>query len=221
MKNILLLLIPIFTFSQVKLPNVPQPTQFQHYGNQNFGVPTNMQPPNPLATFYGTDEQNRIQKQNQQIIQEVERNEKQRIETLNQLRKDINESYATNSINYNLPSFSNIKGTEYYRQVFEEMLTLNVETYSIKDVNFKIENAYFENKLEKEEFDKTINQIAEFIIAKMKELDFDTESNSAKNFMIFKFFTETMQVKGFKEKHFPIKYDFEDYWVFKIILKCL
>lgn len=30
--------------------------------------------------------------------------------------------------------------------------------------------------------------------------------------MLFKFFTETMQVKGFKDKHFPIKYDFEDYW---------
>ena len=212
MKNILFLLIPIFTFSQVKLPNVPQPTQFQQYNNQSFGTPTNMQPPNPMDIFYGKDEQTRIQQQNQQIIQEVQRNEKQRIEAQNQLRKDINEAYATNSINYNLPSLSNQKGTEYYRQVFDEMLTLNIETFSIKDVNFKIENAYFENQLQKEEFDKTINQIADFILAKMKELNFDTESNSAKNFMIFKFFTETMQVKGFKEKHFPIQYDFEDYW---------
>lgn len=212
MKKILFLLIPIFTFSQVKLPNVPQPTQFQQYNNQSFGTPTNMQPPNPMDIFYGKDEQTRIQQQNQQIIQEVQRNEKQRIEAQNQLRKDINEAYATNSINYNLPSLSNQKGTEYYRQVFDEMLTLNIETFSIKDVNFKIENAYFENQLQKEEFDKTINQIADFILAKMKELNFDTESNSAKNFMIFKFFTETMQVKGFKEKHFPIQYDFEDYW---------
>ena len=212
MKKILFLLIPIFTFSQVKLPNVPQPTQFQQYNNQSFGTPTNMQPPNPMDIFYGKDEQTRIQQQNQQIIQEVQRNEKQRIEAQNQLRKDINEAYATNSINYNLPSLSNQKGTEYYRQVFDEMLTLNIETFSIKDVNFKIENAYFENQLQKEEFDKTINQIADFILTKMKELNFDTDSNSAKNFMIFKFFTETMQVKGFKEKHFPIQYDFEDYW---------
>ena len=138
MKKILFLLIPIFTFSQVKLPNVPQPTQFQQYNNQSFGTPTNMQPPNPMDIFYGKDEQTRIQQQNQQIIQEVQRNEKQRIEAQNQLRKDINEAYATNSINYNLPSLSNQKGTEYYRQVFDEMLTLNIETFSIKDVNFKI-----------------------------------------------------------------------------------
>jgi hypothetical protein len=212
MKTLFFLLIPLFTFSQVNFPTAPQPTQFQHYGNQNFGTPTNMQPPNPMNIFYGTDEQKRIQQQNQQIIQEVQRNQQQRLEAQNQLRKDINELNSNNSINFDLPSLSNKKGTEYYRQVFDEMLTLNVENYSIKDVNFKIENAYFENKLQKEEFDKTIKQIAEFILAKMKELNFDTESNSAKNFMLFKYFTETTQVKGFKEKHFPIKYDFEDYW---------
>jgi hypothetical protein len=215
MKTLFFLLIPLFTFSQVNFPNAPQPTQIQHYGNQNFGTPNTVQPPNPMNIFYGTDEQKRIQQhhqQNQQIIQEVERNEKQKLEAQNQLKKDINEVNSNNSINYSLPSLSNEKGTEYYRQVFDEMLTLNVETYSIKDVNFKIENAYFENKLQKEEFDKTIKQTAELILAKMKELNFDTESNSAKNFMLFKYFTETIQVKGFKEKHFPIKYDFEDYW---------
>lgn len=114
MKTLFFLLIPIFTFSQVKLPTAPQPTQIQHYGNQNFGTPTNIQPPNPLNIFYGTDEQKRIQQQNQQIIREVEQNEKQRVETLNQIKRDINEIDQTN---YNLPSLSNIKGTEYYRNV--------------------------------------------------------------------------------------------------------
>jgi len=183
----------------------------QHYGNQGLGTPNTMQPPNPMNLFYGTEDQKRINQQNQQIIQEVQRNQQQ-IEAQNQLKKDINELNSGNSIKYSLPSLSNEKGTEYYRQVFDEMLTLNVDNYSIKDVNFKIENAYFENKLQKEEFDKTIKQTADFILAKMKELNFDPNSNSAKNFMIFKYFTETLQVKGFKEKHFPIKYDFEDYW---------
>lgn len=199
-------------FTQIGIPTIPQSKQFEHYGNDGYRVPTAMQPPNPMNIFYGTDEQKRIQLQNEQIIQEVQRNQQQRLEAQNQLRKDINELNATKTINYNLPSLANKKGTEYYRQVFEEMLTLNVENYSIKDVNFKIENAYFENKLQKEEFDKTIKQIAGFILAKMKELNFDTNSNSAKNFMLFKYFTETTQVKGFKEKHFPIKYDFEDCW---------
>lgn len=210
-KTLFFLLIPLYAFSQVKFPIAPQPTQMKLYGNQNFGTPTNMQPLNPMNIFYGTDEQKEIQQQSQQIIQEVEQNEKQKLEAQNQLKKNINKINSNNSVNYSLPSLSNLKGTEYYRQVFNEMLTLNLENYSIKDVNFKIENAYFENKLQKEGFYKTIKQIADFIHAKMKELNFDTNSNSAKNFMLFKFFTETIQVKGFKEKHFPIKYDFEDY----------
>jgi len=209
--KLFILLFPLFIFSQVNFPNALQPTQMQHYGNQGLGTPNTMQPPNPMNLFYGTEDQKRINQQNQQIIQEVQRNQQQ-IEAQNQLKKDINELNSGNSIKYSLPSLSNEKGTEYYRQVFDEMLTLNVDNYSIKDVNFKIENAYFENKLQKEEFDKTIKQTADFILAKMKELNFDPNSNSAKNFMIFKYFTETLQVKGFKEKHFPIKYDFEDYW---------
>ena len=37
-KTILLLLFPIITFSQVKLPSVPQPNQFPNYQNQSFGI---------------------------------------------------------------------------------------------------------------------------------------------------------------------------------------
>jgi hypothetical protein len=92
------------------------------------------------------------------------------------------------------------------------MITFDIENYSVKDVNFQIENAYFENKLDKNEFDKTIKQTGEFLIAKMKELNYDLNSNTAKNYMLFEFFSQTLEVKGFKEKHFPIKYDFEDYF---------
>lgn len=51
------------------------------------------------------------------------------------------------------------------------MQILDETNYSIKDVNFQIENAFFENKLDKAEFDKIIKQSGEFIIAKMKELE--------------------------------------------------
>ena len=74
-KSILLLLFPIITFSQVKLPSVPQPNQFPNYQNQSFGTPTNIQPQNPMNIFYGTGEQQRINQQNQQIIQEVQKRE--------------------------------------------------------------------------------------------------------------------------------------------------
>ncbi|MFW0737142.1 hypothetical protein [Flavobacterium sp. T12S277] len=142
-------------------------------------------------------------------MNEVDQHEKLRQETLNSVKYDIEEFRP--SI-YDLPSLSKIPGTEYYTEVFDKMLHIDVNNYSVKDVNFDIENAYFENKLDKVEFDKIIKQTAEFILAKMKEKNFDINSNTAKNFMLFEFFTQPIQVKGFKEKHFPIKYDFEDYW---------
>ena len=203
------LLIPLFAFSQVNLPTIPQPNQFQQYGNQGLQNPNNINVmPNPMNILNGTDEQQRIKQQNQEIIRQVEQDQKQRIETLNQIKRDINEIDQTN---YNLPSFSKIKGTEYYRNAFDKMLTLNVENYSVKDLNFEIENAYLENTEDKLEFDQVIKNSGDYILAKMKELKYDTESNVAKNYMLFQFFSETLQLKANGLKHTPFKYDFVDY----------
>jgi hypothetical protein len=210
MKIKLLLLLPIFTFGQVNLPTIPQPSQFQHYGNQGLGNPNNINVvPNPMNILNGTDEiQKRQRLQNQQIMREVEQNEKQRTETLNQIKRDINEIDQTN---YNLPSLSNVKGTEYYRNVYDKMLSLNIENYSVKDLNFEIENAYLENSQDKLEFDQIIKNSGDYIIAKMKELKYDTQSNVAKNYMLFQFFSENLNLKANGLKHTPFKYDFVDY----------
>lgn len=212
-KNILFLIFILSNtvFGQVNLPTVPQTQQIQNYSNQNYSTPNNKNvTPNSSEILIGNDDQRRQQSQNEKLMREVEHNEKLQVETRKSVNADINEVNRANY--YNLPSLANVKGTEYYRQVYDKMLLLNIEDYSVKDVNFDIENAYLENKLDKAEFDKTIKQTAEFILAKMKEKNFDVNSNTAKNFVLFEFFSQPMQVKGFKEKHFPIKYDFEDYW---------
>lgn len=208
-KRAILFFIFIITnvgFGQVNLPVVPTPAVIPNYSNQTYTNPNNKSTTSSTTQFLDV----RQAQQHLLIMREVEQNEKQRTETLNQIKNDINE--VNNSLSYNLPSHSNEKGTEFYRQVFDKMLLLNIENYSVKDVNFDIENAYFENKLSKDEFDKTIKETAEFILAKMNEKNFDLNSNTAKNFVLFEFFSQPMQVKGFKQKHFPIKYDFEDYW---------
>lgn len=192
--------------AQVSLPVVPTTAQIPNYSNQNYSNPNSK----TIASIPATQFIDARQTQQHRIImREVEQNEKQRTETLNQIKNDSKE--VSSSENYNLPTHLNEKGTEFYRDVFDKMLLLNIENYSVKDVNFDIENAYFENKLDKKEFDKNIKQIAGFILAKMKEKNFDISNNTAKNFVLFEFFSQTMQVKGFKQKHFPIKYDFEDY----------
>lgn len=207
-KAVVLLLSPLAMLGQVSVaPITPQPTQIPNYSYQNYNNPNNRNViTNPTTQFIDV----RQTQQQQLIMREVEQNEKQRTETLNQIKNDINE--VSSSSSYNLPTHFNEKGTEFYREVFNKMLLLNIENYSVKDVNFNIENAYFENKLSKDEFDRIIKETAEFILSKMKEKNFDLNSNTAKNFMLFEFFSQPMQVTGFKQKHFPIKYDFEDYW---------
>ena len=211
MKNTFLLLFPIFTFSQINLPTVPQPTQMPNYSNQNYSNPNNRNiAPNTPNQYFDIDKQRQL-KQTEQIMREVEQNEKLQAETLKQIKQDIQEFTDNKNIDYNFKSLSNVKGTELYREVFDKMLTLNIENYSVKDAVFQIENAYSGNLQDKAEFDKIIKNTGEFLISKMNELNYDTNSNSAKNFMLFEFFSETLQLKSNGIKHLPLKYDFEDY----------
>jgi hypothetical protein len=211
MKNIFLLLFPILAFSQVNLPTVPQPAQIPNYSNQNYSNPNNRNiVPNTPNQYFDTEKQRQL-KQTKQIMREVEQNEKLQAETLKQAKQDVQEFTDNKNIDYNFKSLSNVKGTELYREVFDKMQTLNIENYSVKDAVFQIENAYSGNLQDKAEFDKIIKNTGEFLISKMNELNYDTNSNSAKNFMLFEFFSETLQLKSNGIKHLPLKYDFEDY----------
>ena len=204
--NIILLILPIVASSQVNIPSAPPANQVQRYDNQNFNSP--ITEVSNLNITFDIDKQ-RQERQVQSLMNEVDQHQKLQEKTMSEAKSDIEKVRST--IQYNLPSFSNVSGTEYYRNVFDKMLTLDEENYSIKDVNFEIENAYLENKFDKDEFDKIIKQSGEFLIAKMKELNYDTNSNTAKNFMLFQYFSETLKLKGTNLKHEPLKYDFEDY----------
>ena len=199
MKRILLLLLPIFTFAQVNLPSIPQPAQMPNYSSQN------------RQTFTPNVPQNT----NPQYLKQMEMYEqdRKRVEQEEAIKTQINKDIVSDglNINYNLPSLSNSKGTEFYRDAFDKMLNLNVENYSVKDVNFTIENAFYENKEDKAQFDQIIKNSAEFLISKMKELNYDLNSNSAKNYILYQFFAETLQLKGTNVKHLPFTYDFNDY----------
>ncbi|MCB6089586.1 hypothetical protein LIS90_13945, partial [Flavobacterium psychrophilum] len=72
MKNIFLLLLPLLTFSQVKLPN---PNNYYNPINTNPNINV---PQAPSMDIFRRDEQQRTQQQNQQIINETQQREKQR-----------------------------------------------------------------------------------------------------------------------------------------------
>lgn len=200
-------LISSMSFCQIQLPKTPTPSTFQTITPNQY-MPENIIPlPNiPTVTDFG---QRNIQKRNQQLIAEVERNEQIREQQQNQMNSDIAE-FNKSRINYSLPSNAGKQGASHFREAFDRLNQTDLKNYSVKDLTFMVENTYFEDELDKAEFDNIISNIGKFLTDKMDELGYDPNSNSAKNFMIFQFFSERLELKNGTE-HLPFEYDFDDY----------
>ena len=209
---IIILSVISMTFYGQNIPNVtvPKPAQFPNYQNQNWTNPQNNVPkvPNPMDMFLGKGEQERIKRQNEQIIREVQINEQRRIETQKQLYADL----KMENTNFGLPSLNHVSGTEYYQKAFNKLSAMNPNDFSIKEATFIIENAFYEEQKDYEEFNQIVKETGSFLYKKMDELGYDRNSNLAKNLILFQFFSDTLELKKENLKHLPFKYDFDDYW---------
>ncbi|MPT34699.1 MAG: hypothetical protein E2604_06340, partial [Flavobacterium sp.] len=153
----------------------------------------------------------RKQQQNQMIMQEADRDIKQATlqrQAMQETQADI--LALRSNINYSLPSWASRPGAEYYHNAFDKLIVSD-SLYSLKDNIFLIENAYFNNGLDKKSFDQIIDNCRTLLISIMNERGYDLNSNTAKNYMLFQFFSDTLQLKQSKDKHLPFTYDFEDY----------
>jgi len=191
--------IPTISIPQPATLNVPQ----INTGTNNRGMPS--------APSYISPNDAIQKRQSQMIMQEVDRDIKQSAlqqQAMREAQADIAEFQSR--INYSLPSWAKSPGAEYYHTAYDRIIASD-SLFSMKDNVFTIENAFFSNGLDKTEFDKIIDNCRSFLLSAMKERGYDLNSNTAKNFMLFQFFSETLQLKNSKQKHLPFKYDFEDY----------
>lgn len=177
------------------LPN-PQAAGFSDITTGILNVPSS---PAPFHIGIPTAEQ-----QNQKLIQEAERN------MLRQQNADRQTQTNNENIHYSLPSFAGHAGATYYYEAYNHILTSD-SLHSLKNNIFTIENAYFSNALNQADFDKIIRNCRNFLISIMQERGYDLNSNTAKNYMLFQFFAESLQLKKSDQEHLPFTYDFEDY----------
>lgn len=186
------------TYCQVQLPKTPQPLTFQIITPNSNINPINSIP----STNFPSTQPNglNVYEQDRKLV-EQQQNE------LKQIYADLKDD----KINYTLPSYGNIESTKYYRKAFDQLTELNPDDFSVKKATFIIENAYFEEQQNYAEFEQVVKQTGDFLREKMTELEFDQNSNLAKNYMLFKFFSATLEIKSKNLKHLPFKYDFEDY----------
>jgi hypothetical protein len=190
-------LICSLSFCQVKLPKAPKISTFKVL-NSNLGLPK-INIPNHNFPTSQTNGINVYKQDRRRVLQQE-----------NEL-KQIYAELKADRINYNLPSYGNIESTKHYRKIFDELAELNADNFSLKKATFIIENAYYEEKQNYAEFEKVVKQTGNFLREKMDELGYDQNRNLAKNFILFKFFSDTLQIKSKDLKHLPFKYDFEDY----------
>lgn len=118
--------------------------------------------------------------------------------------------YLESTISYDLPQSQGV-GVDAYKSAFDRLGKMEGTDYSVRDANFLVENAYFDQSQSDAEFQDVIRRTGDFLKSKMAELKYDADSNLAKNYILFQFFSEPMKDRATGRKHLPFTYDFNDY----------
>ena len=122
-------------------------------------------------------------------------------------------------INFNMPSYSSRYPTQtkYYYDAYDEldkMLKGDIPV-DVGRAVFISENAYNDNTMDYQEFDAVIDEIVNFCYQFMEQEGYSKTDNLAKNMVIYRLMSDTLQIKNTGQTHLPVGYDFEDYMGYK------
>ncbi|UDQ54198.1 hypothetical protein LJF28_00650 [Chryseobacterium indologenes] len=191
----------------------PQTSGLGNYSSNNYGSETvgrNLQrSPVPIKSnrslsIQPNDYEARSRSQNNAIMQDIERD-------IAEVRQAEFRRWVENGRNmpFDLPSLSGKSGTQAYYDAYNKLTAMDSDNYSLTDVNFTVENAFYDNKQDLKGFKSGIQKTAKQLLLKMKERKQDTESNVSKNLILFEYFSKDMNLGGTTHKAF--EYDFKDY----------
>jgi len=192
------------TSATVRIPQlptvgIPQPNTPNLYQSQQQASP------------YNSNEVLNIKRRNEALINEATEHQRL-IDSRNQTHSDIH-MLATKGF----PSQSYQDGTANYYKAFDEinnMLEGN-QPLNLGRVVFLVENAYYNNTLNYDDYQKGLSDQIKICDEKIREDKLNREDNLVKNMMLFRLISDTLKIKkGGSEKpitHFPIKYDLDDY----------
>lgn len=115
------------------------------------------------------------------------------------------------------PSLSYIENTQCYYDAFDTILSMlrGKDPLSLSKAVFLTENAYYENVFKYEDFETAVKENVRFCKQKMQEEKLNEQDDLVKNTMLFRFMTDTLQLRSVKGKtgsvHYPMQYDYDDY----------
>ncbi|MCJ7932596.1 MAG: hypothetical protein MUW56_02910 [Chryseobacterium sp.] len=225
MKKIYFTVIFLFTSSlgYAQIPNLPtvskpEANDLGNYSNMSYGSPTigrnsqrNYAPslPSSYQRSSNTAQQHntyesQARSQNDAVMRGIEQDMAEVREM--QFRKWVEDG---RNISYEMPSLSGKAGTTAYYDAFNKLSGMDTENYSLTEANFTVENAFYDNKQNLQQFKSGIQRTAKQLLQKMKERKQDTESHVSKNLMLFEYFSKDMKLGGTTHKAY--EYDFKDY----------
>ncbi|MCF8358422.1 MAG: hypothetical protein K9H26_06660 [Prolixibacteraceae bacterium] len=198
-------------FAQPQLPTfeTPQPQYPPIFGTQPEINSPMQQQSNIIEETYARQEA--IRRQNQQIINESYEYVQQII------RQQQFEESVHKLITDGFPSKRHLKGASIYYDVFDEISSMleGKQPIDLGKTVFLVENAFYENSLNYEDYQKFIDEKVKLCYDKIREDKLDKKNNLVKNMMLFRLISDTLEVKSniFEKtiKHYPVKYDLYDY----------
>jgi hypothetical protein len=190
-------------FAQIpKFPTLenPNPSTFQNYSDHTFTNPNrnNKAPSVPQNYNSNTRTPQAYQQDVKRAQEDIRRFEQEQAEA--ERTVFYSKVKALEDSGYNLPSLSGKAGTKAYYDAFAQLSSLDAENYSTTEANFIVENAFYDNKQNFQQFKAGIQQTAKQVLQKMRTDKLDTEDNTMKNIALFKHFSKNY------------KYDFDDYF---------
>jgi hypothetical protein len=211
MKHKILITIYLFAFGLAKAQHshiiTPQPPQPASMSPVNIGFP-NPSPPTNGQPF-GND---RIQRQNEMLIQQ----DRQRLQQQQEILAEIEREMNPKEVQYEFPDQSKVEGTEFYREAFAEITQMleGKKPVSLKKAVFLTENAWFGNQQQYEWFCGDISSGTDIIKTAIQQAGYDTSNVTARKWMLQKYMADTVVLKDSKGNpsfyHLPYRYDFED-----------
>ncbi len=193
---LILLLTPLISWGQFQSPQIPKPS-------------TPSSPVQVLSPKYQTQNPKPASPNPTAVHQNNMRRQRQRAQIMQEMRQDIAD--MSKAIQYELPSQSHLSATKYYQTAFAELQKMGDTAFSIKQANFIVENAFFENQGNYEEFEKVVQQTGNFLRQKIQDFGYNPESNLAKNLTLLRFFSDTLRIESQNLEHLPFQYEFDDF----------
>lgn len=198
----------------ILLGQFPQVLTPQPAGFPTYGLPAPQVPQNPLQALHHQQRQ-RIQAQNQRLIQEAQQHSQRQRDQLAEVRREI-AALERKPISYALPSRMHVPAAQLYRQALSELQAmLNGEApISLKKAVFLVENAFFEGQLAYEDYDAHIQRLVHIASQQFERQRLDPADPLARKLVLQQLMCDTLSYRAAGKEadaiHIPFGYDFED-----------